>query len=67
MSNSEIHEHYGWLAFNGGFFHEWRDEVANRLKSLDPFESVRDDIRADLSVKVFNQMLDQKEQLELGE
>jgi len=67
MSNSEIHEHYGWLAFNEGFFDEWRDEVAHRLTSLNPFDSAREDVRADLSVQVFKEMTSQRKQLELGE
>ena len=67
MNNAETHEFYGWMAFNEGFFHEWRDEVANRLLKLSPHECARDDSRANLSIEVFNEMTKRKNKLELGE
>jgi hypothetical protein len=65
MSSSEIHEHYGWLSFEEGFFQEWRDEVARRLTILNPHESRRENARGDLSAEVYKEMLQKKMELKL--
>lgn len=60
MNSSEAHEHFGWLSYQEGFFHEWREEVARKLIQMNPHESRRDNIRAELSEKVFSLMLVEK-------
>lgn len=65
MTNAETHEHYGWLAFSEGFFQEWQDEVAKRILTLNPYESNRESVRADLSVQVYKEISNRK--LELRE
>jgi len=67
MSNSEIHEQYGWLAFKEGFFYEWRDEVNKRLLNLNPLDHLRDNLRAELSIIVYDEMTNTQYNLELGE
>ena len=67
MTNEQAHEHYGWLAHHEDFFTEWRDEVGRRLMSLNPSESNRESIRADLSRQVYEEMTSKKDNFQLGE
>jgi hypothetical protein len=63
MTSAETHEHYGWLAFSEGFFQEWRDEVAKRIVTLNPYESNRESVRAELSMQVYKEMSNRKFEL----
>jgi hypothetical protein len=64
MNSGEAHEYYGWLAHEEGFFSEWRDEVGFRMIKMNVRESERESVRADLSQKVFEEMVKRKHNLE---
>jgi len=56
MTSEEIYEYYGWMAFENGFFEEWRTEVINQIeKTLKEYEITRE--RAKISEIVFNKLL----------
>jgi len=64
MTNAEVHEYYGWLAFSEGFFQQWQDEVSRRILTLNPHESKRESVRADISMQVYKEMLKRKSNLD---
>jgi hypothetical protein len=56
MTNEKLYEHYGWKAYQDGFFLEWREETNKRM--TDPLLSdyQREFTRAEISAQVYEKL-----------
>ena len=53
MTNEKLYEHYGWKAYQEGFFQEWREETNKRMTDPHLSEYQREFTRAEISAKVY--------------
>lgn len=53
MTNEKLYEHYGWKAYQEGFFLEWREEI-NRMMTDPRLSDYQKELnRAEISAKVY--------------
>lgn len=53
MTNEKLYEHYGWKAYQEGFFLEWREET-NRMMTDPRLSDYQKELnRAEISAKVY--------------
>jgi len=53
MTNEKLYEHYGWKAYQEGFFLEWREET-NRIMTDPRLSDYQKELnRAEISAKVY--------------
>lgn len=60
MTNEKLYEHYGWKAYQEGFFLEWREET-NRMMTDPRLSDYQKELnRAEISAKVYETLKDSR-------